>query len=110
MSADLQPSMASLARQQYEKRTGLHRDPLIGLDKTRSAEEEEVQILLIRLAQGDSTATWTLWQLYQRHLFDPCLQRMGGNRTEAEDVLSQAMFKTWDRLPDYAGKITDLRA
>lgn len=27
MSADLQPSMASLARQQYEKRTRLHRDP-----------------------------------------------------------------------------------
>ena len=42
------------------------------------AEEEEVRILLIRLAQGDSAATWTLWQLYQSHLFDFCLQRMGG--------------------------------
>lgn len=111
MSGNLQPSMASLAQQQYEKRTELDWDPLIGLDKASSeTEEEEVRILLIRLAQGDSAATWTLWQLYQPHLFDLCLQRMGGNHTEAEDVLSQAMMKVWDRLPDYAGKITDLRA
>lgn len=111
MSGNLQPSITSLARQQYEKRPELDRDPLIGLGKARSeTEEEEVRILLIRLAQGDSAATWTLWQLYQPHLFDFCLQRMGGNHTEAEDILSQAMMKAWDRLPDYAGKVTDLRA
>ena len=59
MSGNFQPSMASLAWQQYEKRTEIDRDPLVGFDKARSeTEEEEVRILLIRLAQGDSTATW----------------------------------------------------
>jgi RNA polymerase sigma factor, sigma-70 family len=33
-----------------------------------------------------------------------------GNPTDAEEVLSRAMLKAWDKLPDYAEKITNLRA
>ncbi len=110
MPGDLQPSMTSLAQQQYDKRAEPDRDPPGGVDQARSETEEEMRILLIRLAQGDSAATWILWQLYQPYLFDLCLQRMRGNHADAEDVLSQAMMKAWDRLPDYASEITDLRA
>jgi RNA polymerase sigma factor (sigma-70 family) len=35
---------------------------------------------------------------------------MRGNRADAEDALSQAMMKAWDRLPGCAGKITNLGA
>jgi len=35
---------------------------------------------------------------------------MGGNPTDAEEVLSRAMLKAWHKLPDHAEKITNLRA
>ena len=34
----------------------------------------------------------------------------GGNPTDAEEVLSRAMLKAWDKLPNHAEKITNLRA
>jgi RNA polymerase sigma-70 factor (ECF subfamily) len=35
---------------------------------------------------------------------------MGGVQEDAEDALSRAMLKAWDKLPGYAATITDLRA
>ncbi len=102
--------MASLAQQQYEKRTELDWDPLIGLDKASSETEEEGADTIDTSGSRRLRRYLDIVAAISAHLFDLCLQRMGGNHTEAEDVLSQAMMKVWDRLPDYAGKITDLRA
>lgn len=35
---------------------------------------------------------------------------MGGNYNDAEDALSLASLKAWDKLPEYVEKITNLRA
>ena len=53
---------------------------------------------------------WQLWQQNRDYLYRCCFKWMGGNPTDAEEVLSHAMLKAWDKLPDHAEKITDLRA
>ena len=53
---------------------------------------------------------WQLWQQNQTYLYRCCLKWMNGNRIDAEEALSQAMFKAWEKLPDHAEKITNLRA
>ena len=70
---------------------------------------EEEQILLRWLAQGDSNAFWRLWERYQNYLYSCCLRWMGGNREDAEDALSSASIKAWNKLPDYAREITNLK-
>ncbi|MEG4532213.1 RNA polymerase sigma factor [Microcoleus sp. D2_18a_D3] len=55
-------------------------------------------------------AFWQLWEQNRDDLYRCCLRWMGGNPTDAEEVLSRAMLKAWDKLPDYAEKITNLRA
>ncbi|MEG5037567.1 MULTISPECIES: sigma-70 family RNA polymerase sigma factor [unclassified Microcoleus] len=55
-------------------------------------------------------AFWQLWQQNRDYLYRCCLRWMGGNATDAEEVLSRAMLKALDKLPDYAEKITNLRA
>jgi len=55
-------------------------------------------------------AFWQLWHQNRDYLYRCCLRWMGGNPTDAEEVLSRAMLKAWDKLPDYAEKITNLRA
>lgn len=55
-------------------------------------------------------AFWQLWQQNRDYLYRCCLRWMGGNPTDAEEVLSRAMLKAWNKLPDYAEKISNLRA
>ncbi|MEG4515994.1 MULTISPECIES: RNA polymerase sigma factor [unclassified Microcoleus] len=55
-------------------------------------------------------AFWQLWQQNRDDFYRCCLRWMGGNPADAEEVLSRAMLKAWDKLPDYAEKITNLRA
>ncbi|WP_228056957.1 RNA polymerase sigma factor [Tychonema sp. LEGE 07203] len=55
-------------------------------------------------------AFWQLWQQNRDYLYRCCLRWMGGNPVDAEEVLSRAMLKALDKLPDYAEKITNLRA
>lgn len=71
---------------------------------------EEARALLICFAEGDSAAFWKLWENYQKYLYSVCLRQMGGNREEAEDALSRAMMKAWERLPFYAREVTNLKA
>lgn len=54
-------------------------------------------------------AFWQLWQQNRDDLYRCCVKWMG-NTTDAEEVLSRAMLKAWDKLPDYAAQITNLRA
>ena len=68
------------------------------------------QILLKRLAHGDRTVFWQLWERYQPYLYRCCLRWMGGNPADAEDACSRAMLKAWDKLPKYAAKLINLKA
>ena len=38
------------------------------------------------------------------------LSGWGGNRTDAEDALSRAMLKAWEKVQQYAGKITNFKS
>lgn len=68
------------------------------------------KLILDRISQGDFTCFWQFWQLHQQYFYHCCKKWMGGNSTEAEEVLSQAMLKAWEKLPQYAHKITNLKA
>lgn len=71
---------------------------------------EEAQILLGRLAEGDSAAFWGLWGDHQKYLYDVCLRNMRGVPEDAEEALSRVMFRAWGKLPNYAGEITNVKA
>ncbi len=58
----------------------------------------------------NSNDFWQLWQEYRDYLYARCLKWMGGNPMEAEDALSRAMLKAWEKVQQYAGKITNLKA
>ncbi|MDJ0697677.1 RNA polymerase sigma factor [Mastigocoleus sp. MO_188.B34] len=53
---------------------------------------------------------WQSWQEYRDYLYARCLKWMGGNSMEAENALSRAMLKAWEKMQQYAGKITNLKA
>jgi RNA polymerase sigma factor (sigma-70 family) len=72
---------------------------------TRTEEHE----LLQRLAAGEINAFWQIFQQYRDYLFRCCLRWMNGNSTEAEDLLSQAMVKAWEKAQKYAGKIDNFK-
>jgi RNA polymerase sigma-70 factor (ECF subfamily) len=52
---------------------------------------------------------WRLWEQYRDYLYRCCLKWMDGNAIDAEEALSLAMLKALEKLPDYAGKIKNLR-
>lgn len=66
--------------------------------------------LLELVAGGRRDAFWTLWQRHSPYLFTICLKRTSGIREDAEDVLSRAMLRAWDKLPSQAWKIENARA
>ncbi|NEO74523.1 MAG: sigma-70 family RNA polymerase sigma factor [Moorea sp. SIO3H5] len=53
---------------------------------------------------------WQQWQQYQDYLYHRCLRWMGGNPTDAEDALSRAMLKAWEKVQKFAGKIANFKA
>jgi len=57
-----------------------------------------------------SAAFWQLWEQYQDELYRCCIKWIGGNPTDAEDALSRAMLKAWEKVQQYAGKITNFKA
>ena len=70
----------------------------------------EEQQLLQRLAAGEMNAFWHLWQRHQDYLKNCCLRWTNGNSTAAEDLLSQAMLKAWEKAQKYAEKITNFKS
>ncbi|NEO38668.1 MAG: sigma-70 family RNA polymerase sigma factor [Moorea sp. SIOASIH] len=90
----------------------------IPMQKLELETESREQTLLKKLSQskldkiplGFCTAFWQLWKPYHQYLYCRCLQWMGNNHTDAEEALSRASLKAWDKLPDYAGKITNFKA
>ncbi|MEH2411457.1 RNA polymerase sigma factor [Nostoc sp.] len=53
---------------------------------------------------------WQQWQQYRDYLYCCCVKWMGGNQTDAEDALSRAMLKAWEKVQKYAGEITNFKA
>jgi RNA polymerase sigma factor (sigma-70 family) len=75
-------------------------------------ETENLWVNPVRLSSfsGRDTDFWHLWQQYQDEFYSRCLQWMGGNSHDAEDLLSRAMLKAWNQWPNYAGTITNHKA
>lgn len=84
----------------------------IGTPTHRSgATSTEENVLLSRLAQGDRTAFWEIWEYYQTPLlFRLCLRWMDGNREDAEDALSSARLNAWRYLAAHPDEIVNLKA
>lgn len=61
-------------------------------------------------AEDIGTAFWQQWQQYRDSLYGCCIKWMGGNPTDAEDALSRAMLKAWEKVQKYAGKIANFKA
>lgn len=61
-------------------------------------------------ADHDFTANfWQLWQQHQDYLYHRCCYWMG-NSIDAEDALSQAMLKAWEKVQTGKGAITNSKA
>ena len=76
----------------------------------KSATTSKEQLLLDKIAQGDDHAFWQLWLEHQDYLLFRCQQWMNNNPIDAEEALSQARLKAWEKLPQYAGQITNTKA
>lgn len=72
--------------------------------------ESKEQFLLQSITEGNRHAFWQLWLLYEKYLYHRCKIWMGGNDIDAEEALSQSRLKAWEKLPNYASKITNPKA
>ena len=53
---------------------------------------------------------WQQWEEHRGILYSVCLKLMNFNSVDAEDALSQAMLKAWEKIQNYAGTITNFKA
>lgn len=53
---------------------------------------------------------WQVWFDCRDRLYRCCLKYMNFNQADAEDALSEAMVKAWDKVRKFAGKIANLSA
>ncbi|NEQ66258.1 MAG: sigma-70 family RNA polymerase sigma factor [Symploca sp. SIO2D2] len=53
---------------------------------------------------------WRQWEQYQDDLYHCCLKWMEGNPTDAEDALSRAMLKAWEKVQKFAGEIANFKS
>ncbi|NER00645.1 MAG: RNA polymerase sigma factor [Cyanothece sp. SIO2G6] len=68
------------------------------------------QQLLQSIQSGNLSAFWSLWLMYQPYLFSRCFHWTGGNRSDAEDILSLAMCRAWEQMPRYAASLKNPKA
>lgn len=83
---------------------------LVSASRLQTAKKLEEKLLLERFSSGEIGAFWQLWQQHRDYLYSRCLGWMGNNYYDAEDALSLASLKAWNKLPEYAEKMTNLRA
>ncbi len=57
-----------------------------------------------------STNFWQQWEQHQDYLYRCCLKWMDGNAANAEDVLSRAMLKAFEKTRDCIDAIANLKA
>ena len=63
-----------------------------------SRTEINEQYLISRLARGDQTAFWNLWEQYRSYLHICCQRWLGPRRHEVDDALSRASIKALNGL------------
>ncbi|MTJ12172.1 RNA polymerase sigma factor [Anabaena sp. UHCC 0187] len=61
------------------------------------------------LYPDDQEAFWPLWQQYEDYLYRCCI-KWTDNIADAEDALSRAMFKAWDKIPNSPVEIKNYKA
>ncbi|NET26148.1 RNA polymerase sigma factor [Okeania sp. SIO1I7] len=63
--------------------------------------------------RGNSDLVCQFWQQWNGHrelLYRCCLRLMNSNQTDAEDALSRAALKAWEKVQKFEGKITNFKA
>lgn len=85
-------------------------DRVIPLPELAKKDICQNSIELRGVSQNNCLDFWHLWQLHQSYLYNCCLKWMGGNFTDAEDVLSQAMLKACHEWPKYVTKVKHPKA
>lgn len=73
-------------------------------------KEEQTRQLLRSFGDGDIDAFWRLWDLHHGHLYHLCLWQMGGVHDDAEEALSRAMLRAFEKLPGNSHQIQNFRA
>jgi RNA polymerase sigma-70 factor (ECF subfamily) len=91
-------------------RTTVYRVDSIIFKNAKIDAQLEKQFLLGNRSQSDSTDFWQLWGQHQDYLYQRCLTWMGGNHEDAQEALSRATIKAWEKWQDYSGKITNPKA
>jgi RNA polymerase sigma-70 factor (ECF subfamily) len=99
-----------LDKEKLSDRTTDHRVRLSALKNVKTEAELEEQFLLKNRSQGEGTDFWKLWAQYRDYLYQRCLTWMKGNSEDAQEALSRATLKAWEKWLDWAGKITNPRA
>lgn len=56
------------------------------------------------------TDFWQLWEQYRDYLYRCCIKWMSGNPTHAEDALSRAMLKAWEKVQKIGVEIANFKA
>jgi DNA-directed RNA polymerase specialized sigma24 family protein len=54
-------------------------------------------------AEDLGQAFWQQWEQYRSHLYRCCIKWMGRNPIDAEDAMSRAMLKAWEKVQKYEG-------
>jgi len=52
---------------------------------------------------------WQQWEQYRDYLYHCCIKWIGGNPIDAEDALSRAMLKAWEKVQKFAGQISNFK-
>jgi len=70
----------------------------------------EEQQLVERLATGEINVFWQLFQQHRDYLLRCCCKWMNNNLAAAEDLLSQSMIKSWEKVKEKVLVIKDFKA
>lgn len=65
----------------------------------------DAQLVVLAL-DGDSVAFETLFKRYREEIYGLCLQRTGGNREDANDLVQETFVKVYVNLAKYDPKFT----
>lgn len=99
-----------LDSEKLPKQTINHRVSSILVKTIKTQTEVEDKFLFTNYSRSNDTDFWTLWVQYQDYLYQCCFIWMKGNPTEAQEALSRASLKAWEKWQNYAGKIINPKA
>lgn len=95
-----------LEKKSCHQNVTLHQFRSLVSKQAKNRTKLDEQLLLKRLSQDDKSAFWQLWIWHQDYLYRCCQTWMGGNKADAEEALSRARHKAWEKMPAFAGTIS----